>query len=211
MKWEVISFYTSDYKEEIAVLIKSLETFEIPYDIESVKDRGSWKVNAFYKIPFIIKKLKCAKQPLVWLDADAEVIQYPSVFNNLESVLMAGIYSPLKEREYVSNTIYLVPSKEMFNYLKEVEKFIKEVPNAYNFRMVGEQFYMQKILEANEWKKHLNFKELPYSYGMPSYWQGCEFSELYKQPFVIKQYQVSRRKDPKKMKHYKSLGLSLIN
>lgn len=211
MKWKVISFFTEDYKDEVAILIKSLNAFKISYDIEGVKDRGSWKKNAFYKIPFIVKKLKQYNHPLVWLDADAEVIQYPSLFDELESTLMAGIYSPLKKREYVSNTIYFVPSVEVSGYLKEVEKFIKEVPNAYNRNLVGEQLYMQKVLEANNWKERLNFKELPYSYGMPSYWKECAYSHLYKEPFVIKQRQASRRKDFIKKKYYESLGLSLVD
>jgi hypothetical protein len=70
---------------------------------------------------------------------------------------------------------------------------------------------MQKVLESNNWKTRLRFKELPYSYGMASYWKTCAYKNLCKEDFVIKQRQASRRKDPVKMNYYKSLGLSLVD
>jgi hypothetical protein len=74
----------------------------------------------------------------VWLDADAEVIQYPALFDSMgEATLMGGVYSPLKEREFISNTMYFVPSKETLEFLGEIEKFIKAVPDAYNSKLVG--------------------------------------------------------------------------
>lgn len=211
MNWKVISFYTLNYSDEMGRLIKSLEKFNIPYDIEAVKSKGAWKENAFYKIPFIIKKLKEHKHPLVWIDADAEVMQYPALFDTIEGALMAGVYTPLKKHEFVSNTMYFVPSKEVFNYLAAVNKFIQEVPNAYDGKLVGEQYYMQVVLESNDWKERLKFKELPYTYGMASYWRNCEYRNLCKEEFVIKQWQASRRKDPVKMQYYQSLGLSLVD
>ena len=204
MNWKIISFYTDDYRDEVSVLEKSLDRLSLPYDLEFVKSKGDWKENAFYKIPFIIRKLKQYGHPLVWLDADAEVLQFPEEFNNVGDSLMAGIYSRLEPREYVSNTIYLVPSEEVFGFLKEVYKFITEVPTAYDSRMVGEQFYMQKILEANNWKERLRFKEFPYSYGLPSYWGKDKNPKhnCYKEAPVISQRQASRRKNPVKRKLY---------
>jgi len=119
--WKFISFYTPDYKDEIAVLEDSLIGTPCTYDIEMVKSKGDWKKNAFYKIPFIVKKLKQYKHPLVWVDADAKVVSYPEMFDNMDDALMGGIISPL-DGEYVSNTIYLVPSKEVFDFLKEIQK-----------------------------------------------------------------------------------------
>lgn len=209
--WKVISFHTPDYRDVVSRLVNSLNTFEIPHSIQEVKCKGFWKENTFYKIPFIIKKLKESKHPLVWLDADAEVMKYPRIFDKLpmSNHLMAGIYSPLRSVEFVSNTMYFVPSKEVFGYLREVQKFIEDVPRAYDSKLVGEQFYMQKVLEANQWKERLRFLTLPYSYGMPSYWKRCDYYHLYKFPPVIMQRQASRSKDPIKKKLYESKGLSL--
>ena len=228
MSWKVISFYTLDYSDEVAILIESLEKFKIPYDIEAVKNKGAWKENAFYKIPFIIKKLKQYNHPLVWLDADAKVVQYPEEFNNLGDTLMAGIHSPINKpipgvhihtlNEYVSNTIYLTPTKEVHTYLKEVHKFVKQAPNIYNAKMVGEQFYMQKVLDANNWMVRLKYRDLPYSYGLPSYWgkksRGDAWAKIfafYTKAPVIVQRQASRRRCPEKVELYTKLGLSLTD
>lgn len=212
MNWKIISFYTADYADEVAILKASLEKFNLPHDIELVSNKGNWKENAFYKIPFIIKKLKQYKHPLVWLDADAEVLQYPIEFDNLEGILMAGIYSPLNPPEYVSNTIYLTPSEDVFQFLTEVQNFIKAVPNAYDRKLVGEQFYMQKVLESNDWKGRLKFKVLPYSYGLPSYWGKLtdrKLDKCYKEAPVISQRQASRRKNPEKRVLYKQHGFNI--
>ena len=211
MSWKVISFYTEDYKDEVATLIKSLDMLKLPYDIECVKSKGNWKKNTFQKIPYIVKKLKQYNHPLLWLDADAEVIQYPVLIDSIGDALMAGVYTPLKSHEFVSNTMYFVPSKEVFEYLRETNKFIEELPNAYDTRCVGEQYYMQVVLEANRWKEHLRFKELPYSYAMPSYWKTCQYRSLCKDDYVIKQRQASRRKNPDKRDFYKRLGLSVVD
>lgn len=214
MSWKVISFYTKNYTDIVATLIKSLEAFKIPYDIELLPNKGSWKKNTFQKIPFIIKKLKQCNGPLVWLDADAEIIQYPKLFDEVGDALMAGVYSPLKGdlHEFISNAMYFVPSKEVFDYLAEVNKFIKDFPHAYDRKMVGEQFYMQSVLEANNWKERLKFKELPYSYGMANGWENSQFVKLYKAPYVIKQYQASRTMDTHKLNYiYKENGTTLTD
>jgi len=213
MNWKVISFYTKNYTDIVATLIKSLDAFKIPYDIELVKDVGSWKRNTFYKIPFIVKKLKQYNHPLVWLDADAEIIQFPKLFDEVGDALMAGVYTPLKhpKHEFVSNVMYFVPSEEVFGYLKEASKLIKDFPHIYDKKMVGEQFYMQSVLEANNWKGRLRFKEFPYTYAMASYWPRSKFYSLCKEPYVIKQYQASRTKDTFKMNYYKKIGAVLID
>ncbi|MFH1328635.1 MAG: hypothetical protein ABIH76_07345 [Candidatus Bathyarchaeota archaeon] len=213
MNWKVVSFYTKNYTDIVATLIKSLDALAVPYDIEMLPNKGSWKLNTFQKIPFIIKKLKQYNSPLVWLDADAEVIQYPKLFDSLGDSMMAGVYSPLKgkDHEFISNAMYFAPTKEVFGYLNEVNKFIKDFPHAFDQKMVGEQFYMQSVLEKNDWKGRLKFKELPYTYGMASYWEKSQFKNLCKEPYVIKQYQASRTKDTFKMKYYQDRGLVLTD
>lgn len=228
MNWKVISFYTPDYKDEVDILIKSLENFKIPHDIECIKSKGKWKKNAFYKIPFIIKKLKQYNHPLVWLDADAQVVQFPSEFDNMGESLMGGIHSPIKKpipgfrvntlNEYISNTIYLTPSKEVFDFFEIILDFVKQAPSVYDSKMVGEQFYMQKVLDSRGWMERLKFKDLPYSYGIPSYWGNKNRGNIWNKIFalyteapVIVQRQASRRKSPDKAKLYTKLGLSLTD
>jgi hypothetical protein len=77
--------------------------------------------------------------------------------------------------------------------------------------MVGEQFYMQSVLEANNWKGRLKFKELPYSYGMANGWEKSQFVKLYKEPYVIKQYQASRTMDTHKLNFIYENGQTLTD
>ncbi len=207
MKWKVISFYTPDYRDVVSTLIKSLEKFEIPYDIECVKSKGTWKQNTFYKIPFILKKLKEYNHPLVWLDADAEVVQYPTLFNKLEPILMAGIYTALEKPEFTANTMYFAPDEDVYVFLKGVIKFIKDVPDAYGKELVGDQLYVRAVLESNDWKERLKFKVLPFSYALPVYWKRAKHYKRYTTLPVIIQHQASRFKDPIRNTLYKRKGL----
>ena len=85
--WIVAGFCTvnTPYEEEIKTrLIPSLQKHNIQYYIEALQNKGNWKHNVAYKPKVLYHALE--KNPfnnVVGLDADCEVLEYPSLFDNI--------------------------------------------------------------------------------------------------------------------------------
>ena len=62
MNYKVISFYTENYKDEVAILIDSLKRFKMVYEIELVKSKGAWEGERVSKNPFHFQETQ-AKLP----------------------------------------------------------------------------------------------------------------------------------------------------
>lgn len=112
------SFFTPDYTEPASRLVNSLHAHDLDYDVQKVPDAGTWMANCARKPKFIYEQLaKMPGRPVVWTDADSEVIQGPSLFE--ESIgLMSGIDAAVCEytwkaypkRETFSGTIWFAPT-----------------------------------------------------------------------------------------------------
>ena len=88
-KFVVVSFYTlGDGYEKAAKerLIPSLEAHDVPYFIQGVQGHGNWGRNILMKSAVILNAMEQAGysgENIVWLDADAELCQYPTLFEEL--------------------------------------------------------------------------------------------------------------------------------
>jgi len=82
-----VSFYTSDYAAHGDRLVASLERFALPYHVARVPKRGDWHTTTRWK-PEFIEWMRAAtgRRPLVWIDADAEVLREPVELRSVESV-----------------------------------------------------------------------------------------------------------------------------
>jgi len=98
----IVSYYTALYQFEAENLEKSLTKFlpDISFSIEERPDSGNWEINTHYKAVFIKEKLT---QPIIWLDADAELKQYPKLFDELDCDFAAHWF---KDTELISATMY---------------------------------------------------------------------------------------------------------
>lgn len=150
-------------------LLPSLEKFKLYYDIDYINDKGSWAQNIQYKPQFIKNMLVKHKQPIVSLDADAEIKKYPALFHNttltnddialhyLDNGLQwRNIPSPNGKKEALGGTLY-------FNYNEKVLNFINEWIEAQKIDRGYPQKTMQRLLEKNTY--NLNIYKLPYSYA----------------------------------------------
>lgn len=101
----VISYYTKNtgYEIEVEKLIASLVKFNIPYDIECINNLGDWDKNTRYKALLIKKKLE-QYDKVVFIDADAVVMQYPILFDQLECDIAVHLRNGT---ELLSGTLYL--------------------------------------------------------------------------------------------------------
>jgi len=102
MSVKIVSYYTALYQFEAENLEKSLTKFlpNLSFSIEERPDSGNWEINTHYKAVFIKQKLS---QPIVWLDADAELKQYPKLFDELDCDFAAHWF---KDEELISATMY---------------------------------------------------------------------------------------------------------
>ena len=194
-----ISYYTENtpYEQEInKYLLPSLKKFNLSYDIEAVKDLGSWQKNTGYKSTFILKMLKKHKCPVVFLDADAEILKQPTLFNNISEEYDIGVHylhwgwiwhqnKEHSRRDLLSGTMYISYSPKTLHLVKLFIDTVKKNPN------IWEQKAMQQVVEN---KKDIKIFKLPYSYiTFPMADNTLPLHAVKKEDIVILHHQASRR------------------
>jgi hypothetical protein len=85
----IVSFYTvgTGYQLEVERLIASCATWGLRSDIVGIPSQGSWELNCAYKPFFLLEKLREWNEPLLWVDADAEIVRSPSPLSCFDSDL----------------------------------------------------------------------------------------------------------------------------
>lgn len=83
-----VSFYTPDYFKQAERLEASLRALKLPYYIMARKDCGTWVKNCALKPGFILEMMAANPgRPIVWLDADAEVLKVPDFGRMYDSIV----------------------------------------------------------------------------------------------------------------------------
>jgi hypothetical protein len=80
----VVSFATADYIDEIVPLVKDLDALKIPQEIRIIPKMESWNKATFYKAGYVRSMLLKHQRPVVWIDADMEIRQFPEIFDQME-------------------------------------------------------------------------------------------------------------------------------
>ena len=115
MKPLFISYYTPDYKARALALMRSLRRHGLDFEVEPIEEKGSWQADSQFKAKFIWEKMAqhydhtlCKGRPLVWIDADAEVLLYPAAFEHVEADLMVCEFKNdgMNKIELLSGTVY---------------------------------------------------------------------------------------------------------
>lgn len=81
-----VAFYTRDtpYEAEADKLRENLEQFDLDYEMTSCTSTGSWECNTQLKAGIILEALyEHKRRPVVYLDVDARIEQYPVLFDNI--------------------------------------------------------------------------------------------------------------------------------
>lgn len=87
MSWVVVAYYTvgTPYEEEARRMIPSLQRFYIPYLVSPVSSQGNWYQNTQWKPSFLKQMLnQFPGKSIVYVDIDAEFLQYPNLFDQLD-------------------------------------------------------------------------------------------------------------------------------
>lgn len=178
MPFTIVSFYTkhTPYEKEVKNLVTSLEKAGVKYYVEGVESFGSWEKNCQYKAEFILKALNNFNTNIVWIDADAVVMRYPLLFDELDCDIA---YHYLSHRnELLSGTLFVKNNDKMRVVSSEWIKL-----NASNREW--DQKNLQKVVEADS---TIDRFILPAAY--------CKIYDNHRQQVtdpVVMHYQASRR------------------
>jgi len=137
----IVSYYTAEtyYEESAKTLLNSLKKFNIPHDIQSVPNLGSWQKNTCYK-PVFLKKMMGKHYPksIIWVDCDAEFVKYPKLFEELECNIAAHLFKIEKGikqpdgtygTQLASGTVFLKNIPKTYQILLDWEKECRDNPN----------------------------------------------------------------------------------
>jgi hypothetical protein len=162
-----ISFYTKGYYESIInkYLIPSLKKWNLTYLTKEYPDTGKWIENVKYKAVLILEIMKLTTNDLVFLDADAEIIQYPSLFNEIHDCYDLAVHyldwykfwrnqNQQTKFELLSGTLFIRNNNKN---IKLVEQWIEETKKSN----LWEQKVLENLLPSYQ---NINIYKLPISY-----------------------------------------------
>ena len=132
----VISFYTKDtpYVEEALRLVGSCANHSIPTSILPRPNLGNWSLNCHQKPGFIREQLHAAEEPVLWLDADAEVMApLDDAWIRDAGVDFAASWRPMSSHsELLSGTTWWNFTEGAFKLLTEWEKECRMNPGVWD-------------------------------------------------------------------------------
>lgn len=159
----IVSFYTPEYKIYADKMQQSAQKFGFETDIVAVKKQGDWLKTVYSRANFIKLMLEKHKRSIVWVDSDAQILQYPELFDNLDvdfaahfldtKTLYGGGYE--KDVDLLGGTMF-------FNY---TEKTLQLVDNwISNNETMPKQKLSQWVLHETVKKWDGKILELPPTY-----------------------------------------------
>lgn len=187
----IISCYTKDtiYEEEIKDLTLSCINLNLNYDFEAFTSLGSWEKNCCFKPKYILKKLLEYKKTILWVDADAIIIQKPIFSDNYKKTDIA--FCPKYEKKKIislhSGTLLINYTKDAISLLKNWdEECIKALT-----KKKDEEIWDQRCLYDLIFKKTFPVK---FSTLSPKYCYifGRKYSDEIKNDIFILHSQASR-------------------
>lgn len=133
----IVSYYTinTPYEAEATKLKNSLIKLNVPHDVVGVPNLGDWQANTRFKAKFMQDMLiKHKGKSIVWVDSDAVVHSYPSLFDSYTcDVAVRWQDFRWRKNECLSGTIFLANNEKVMKLCKEWEKInIREGGNNSN-------------------------------------------------------------------------------
>lgn len=104
------------YRAEIQRLIDSARQHGLTVLDHDMENHGSWVANCKQKAYFIRRALNAGSGPVVWLDADAEIVAYPALFDTLEGDIA---YHRSDVGELLSGTLWFNRTETAMRIIEE--------------------------------------------------------------------------------------------
>ena len=132
MNWQAVTFTTqgTGYEREVLRLKASCEALSIPLRIFTYANLGSWRANLNFKSQSIIDAMAYyPDQDIVFVDADAVVRSYPTLFDELSERRSSDIAVHfLADRELLSGTIWLANTERGMEIAQRWHEVAKHSP-----------------------------------------------------------------------------------
>lgn len=112
---KIIAFYTANtpYEQEAEAMKKTLDKFNLSYQLYEVKNQKSWELNCAQKSRIVRMALDDFDENILYLDVDARVMRQPP-FKDIEKDIPGYCvwYNPFKShKQLCSGTIYFPNNK----------------------------------------------------------------------------------------------------
>ena len=141
----IVAYYTKDtiYEDHARHLESSLSRYDVPYYIQEVPNLGTWLKNTSYKPTFLLSMLtKFPQQNIVYVDVDAEFLQYPVLFETLPELMTYDVAAYIFDRscynksvkgfELLSGTLFFKNTEESKNIIERWEQRSQQNPNEWD-------------------------------------------------------------------------------
>jgi len=114
-----VSYATPKYRKAMEGLVASLENLCLDFLAAHLPSLGSWRLDCLRKIDFLSRMLKAHDRPVVWIDADAKILDYPEMLFHVASDLAYSKWeSPGGSvTMHLTGTIYLSNTSESRAFL----------------------------------------------------------------------------------------------
>jgi len=159
--FKVVSFYTKNtgYETEIMErLVPSLERHNLSFDVVGIESKGSWNLNIYQKAYVIGGMLKKHHDKnIVWLDADAEVVRYPELFDTTDCDF--GFHYRFN-RKLSSGTMFFRNNGRVSDL---IEHWIKTIERHPEYGLKTEQELLLEVLPEHP---DLKIGHFPLEYSM---------------------------------------------
>jgi hypothetical protein len=116
----ICSYYTAEYKSLAERMRRSADQFGLDTDIAEVqKINGSWLDTIYWRPEFIRAMLIKHNRPVVWLDCDAVIEQYPVLFECFEGDFGIHIHDfRWRKQDHLGGTMYFAYNARTFSFLE---------------------------------------------------------------------------------------------
>jgi len=153
-KFIIISYYTFDtpYQEVChKYLMPSVQVLKLNVDVRAVNNQGNWYLNTSYKPTFIRSMLDFHKKDVVFVDSDAQILEYPDLFENIPEQYCIAAHVLDKNnwygRDYGSNRYELLSGTLWVKNCDESRKILEAWEKQCSATNTWEQKVLQYVLE----------------------------------------------------------------
>lgn len=165
------SYFTPNYRQHAERLKASLDKFELDHHIVELPDTSDWKRNTFQKVDHIFQIAReiTDDRPIVWLDADAEVVAMPDLLEQFipptgDKHVFAAVMDFQWRRkckvEMLSGTMFFGSPETAMDIMRYAKSVIELHPDKYR----GDQEYIRDEVYGFEAVDALVIHNLPWSY-----------------------------------------------
>jgi hypothetical protein len=137
----IVSFYTPEYREAAKRLTGSMDVLELEYDVRELPSLGKWRPNCCMKAQFVFDRLTEARRSILWVDADAEVLQKPVLFED-NTIEFAAWMGRERSRGHIrSGTLYFQNTTRCLRLVGKWNKLCKDQPGKMDQSLLHRAYF----------------------------------------------------------------------